>query len=220
MNDLTTTGQLLVLGAAWLIYCLTHSLLASLRMKRWVARTKPEWMPSYRLFFNILATLFIIPPVGMSLAFRGPPLWTWSGPWHWLSLTLTALAAFGFVWSLRYYDTREFLGFRQLRDRIHSVEDQESLHISPMHCYVRHPWYFLGLVLVWTRDMDPAFLTSALAITLYFVLGSLLEERKLLIYHGDAYRRYRAQVPGLIPLPWRYLSAGEARRICAGKSNK
>ncbi len=220
MNDLSTTGQLLALSAAWLIYFLLHSLLASLQMKHWVARKKPDWMPAYRLFFNVLASLLIIPPLAMSLAFRGPPLWTWSGPWQWISLILTTLAILCFIWSLRYYDGLEFLGFRQLHGRIHDVEDQERLYISPMHRYVRHPWYFLGLVLVWTRDMDQAFLTSALAITLYFALGSRLEERKLLIYHGESYRRYRARVPGLIPRPWRYLSREQARRITAGDSEQ
>jgi len=80
---------------------------------------------------------------------------------------------------------------------------------------VRHPWYFLGLVLIWTRDMDPAFLLSASAMTLYFVVGSLLEERKLIRYHGEVYRRYRKRVPGLIPLPWKYLPAEEADRLVA-----
>jgi len=53
-------------------------------------------------------------------------------------------------------------------------------------------------------------LVSALAITLYFVLGSRLEERKLIAVHGDTYRRYRAKVPGLLPLPWKRLSREEA----------
>lgn len=73
----------------------------------------------------------------------------------------------------------------------------------------------LGLVLVWTRDMDPAFLTTAVMITLYFLLGSRLEERKLLVYHGEIYRQYRQLVPSLIPLPWKYLSREKARMLVA-----
>jgi protein-S-isoprenylcysteine O-methyltransferase Ste14 len=84
-----------------------------------------------------------------------------------------------------------------------------------MHRYVRHPWYALGLVVVWTRSMDAAMLVTALAITVYLVIGSRLEERKLLVYHGEAYRRYMERVPGLIPLPWRRLKSGEAERIAA-----
>ena len=63
------------------------------------------------------------------------------------------------------------------------------------------------------RDMDEARLVSALCISLYLWFGSLLEERKLLACHGEAYARYRQRVPGLIPLPGRALSAEEARTL-------
>ena len=47
-------------------------------------------------------------------------------------------------------------------------------------------------------------------------IGSLLEETKLLSLHGDAYRRYRERVPGLIPLPWKFLRADEAKTLMQG----
>lgn len=59
--------------------------------------------------------------------------------------------------------------------------------------------------------MNATTLLSSVFITLYFVIGSRLEEQKLLTYHGDTYRRYMARVPGLIPLPWKSLTAEEAR---------
>jgi hypothetical protein len=61
--------------------------------------------------------------------------------------------------------------------------------------------------------MDAAFLTTAVMITLYFLFGSRLEERKLLVYHGEAYRRYRRLVPSLIPLPWKYLTRQQVRDL-------
>ena len=99
------------------------------------------------------------------------------------------------------------------RDSARLLVDQGSA--APLHRHVRHPWYSLGLLILWTRDMDEARLTSALCITLYLWLGSLLEEEKLLAFHGEAYARYRARVPGLIPWPGRSLDADEARALCA-----
>jgi hypothetical protein len=61
--------------------------------------------------------------------------------------------------------------------------------------------------------MDLAFLTTAILITLYFMVGAWLEEKKLLIYHGEQYRRFQKEVPMLFPLPWRFLTRGEAREI-------
>jgi protein-S-isoprenylcysteine O-methyltransferase Ste14 len=50
--------------------------------------------------------------------------------------------------------------------------------------------------------------------SVYFTVGSRLEERKLLVYYGERYRSYMQRVPGLFPLPWKFISAAEARRIC------
>lgn len=202
----------LILGA-WTLYFVVHSLLASLTIKRWVARHRPSWMPGYRLGFNLIALLLLIPPLWITYANPGPLLWHWPGWQAWISNGLALVALGLFFWSLRYYDGSEFLGLRQLRVGERSVEDQERLHISPLHRYVRHPWYALGLVLLWTRDMHLAQLAVTLAASLYFVIGSRLEERRLLAYHGAAYARYRQRVPALIPLPWRRLSPAEAQQI-------
>jgi protein-S-isoprenylcysteine O-methyltransferase Ste14 len=202
-----------VLGLAWLAYFAAHSVLASLALKGWVERRWPSLVPAYRLFFNAAAVLLLIPVLGLMYALHGPWLWAWEGPWALAAAGLNVLALGGFLWSLRWYDGSEFLGLRQWRTRQRSVLDQERFHISPLHRYVRHPWYSLGLVLVWARDMDAAQLLSAVLITGYFVIGSRLEERKLVLYHGPVYARYRERVPSLVPLPWRTLSRTEAARL-------
>ncbi|MCP4992999.1 MAG: hypothetical protein GY934_04310 [Gammaproteobacteria bacterium] len=206
----TDTFQLLILSLVWLAYFVLHSITASLSMKRWVAGHWPKLMPAYRLLFNGLAGLLIVIPLGLGLIWRGEALWVWSGVGWWLINGIALVTLIVFYWSLSFYDTGEFLGTKQWRERNASVEDQEAFHISPLHRFVRHPWYTLGLILIWTRDMDPAFLISAIWLTLYFVIGSRLEERKLIVYHGERYRYYRQRVPGLIPLPWRYLSKNDA----------
>ena len=205
--------SLLLLACLWGGYFLIHSWLASLRLKYWVAQQHPRLLPGYRLVFNGLALLLLIPPVSYLWQLRGEPLWQWHGVAAWLSAGLTAAALFGFIWSLKFYDGSEFLGLRQWHANLHEVKDQERFHISPLNRYVRHPWYSLGLVLVWAQEMDPARLVSALMITLYLVIGSRQEERKLLVYHGEKYRRYRRLVPGLLPSPRRYLSPEQAREL-------
>lgn len=202
-----------LLACLWLVYFLLHSWLASLRLKHWVARRFPYITPWYRLIFNTLALVLLVPPIGLMWQLSGEPLWQWHGLTAWLAYGAMSLAFVGFIWSLNFYDGCEFLGLRQLKLQIHDVKDQERLHISPMHRFVRHPWYSLGLVLVWTQEMDMARLISAFAITLYFLLGSILEERKLLLYHGESYRKYRARVPALLPNPWRYLTVEEAKQL-------
>ena len=205
--------DIVLLSFCWIGYFALHSTLASLAVKRRVAAALPNLMPYYRLTFNVLASLLILPILWLTYHDPGPTLWRWQGAAAWLANGLALAALFGFGLTLKSYDMQEFLGLRQLQFQVRRVEDQEHFHLSPFHRFVRHPWYFFGLVLIWTRDMNATTLLSSVFITLYFVIGSRLEEKKLLIYHGDTYRRYMARVPGLIPLPWKSLTAEEARAL-------
>jgi len=195
----------------WAWYFTLHSALASRTVKTWVSAHWPGFQPYYRLAYNLAATLFLIPCLYILHSYQGAPLWHWQGVERWLADGLALTAVAGFLWSLRYYDMREFLGLSQTR-----YPDQgRHLSLSPFHRFVRHPWYFFGLIIIWTRDMDPVWLTSCIAITLYLAIGSHLEERKLEEKFGELYRRYQQRVPGLIPLPGRYLSHTEALEIVA-----
>ncbi|MEW8049556.1 MAG: hypothetical protein AB2792_12790 [Candidatus Thiodiazotropha sp.] len=214
-----TTVELLMLALVWSLYSLIHSTLASLWAKRALAKLLPAVMPWYRLLFNLAAILLLVPPLYMLWSYRAEPLWQWQGLMAWLAYGLMIISVAGFIWSMRYYDSGEFLGIRQLQRHQQDAKDQEQLHISPLHRFVRHPWYSLGLVLIWVQDMDPARLVSAITVTCYLVLGSRLEENKLLVYHGDRYHYYRKRVPGLIPRPWRYLTRQETRKLSEAKAS-
>lgn len=202
-----------ILGLIWVVYFTIHSVLASLSVKRFVVAKWPGFMPYYRLAFNAVSLLLLITPLWFSHSLDGPVLWKWDGALFFVANGLAVLAAIGFYWSLNYYDSSEFTGLRQLREGAKAVEEQEHFVISPIHRFVRHPWYFLGMVIIWTRDMNTGSLVTAVAVSVYFIIGSKLEERKLIVYYGDAYRRYMERVSGLFPLPWRFLNSREAREI-------
>ena len=199
----------------WMLYFSIHSLFASLRFKQFILLSYPGIMPWYRLIFNILAMLLLIPPVFLMLMYPGELVWQWSGNWRYLANSLALLAIAGFIFSLRSYDSSEFIGTRQLKEGRKDIKERESFHLSVFHRYVRHPWYAFALVLIWTRDMYISYLISAILMSLYFIIGSYLEEKKLIAFHGDQYRLYRKYVAALIPLPWRILSAQKAAEIVA-----
>ncbi len=205
--------QGILLAVAWVLYFAIHSGLASLRVKSWVAERWPQAMAWYRLVYNALAVALLSIPLGLLWRNPGPILWQWSGWGRWLADGLALAAILGFFASLRYYDGAEFLGLRQLRAHSQRVEDLERFHLSPFHRYVRHPWYAFGLVILWTRDMSAGWLVTCVLISAYFWLGSRLEERKLIVYHGEVYRRYRQHVPALVPRPWRRLSRAECAAL-------
>lgn len=205
--------NLTCLALGWVAYAALHSLLAALAVKAWVTRRWPAAAPYYRLAYNALAVVLVLPLAWATYALPGDWLWRWTGTAAWLANGLALAALAGFWFATGSYDMGEFLGTRPWRERRADAGEHEGFRISALHRYVRHPWYALGLVLVWTRDMNAPLLVSATAITLYFIAGSRLEDRKLEAHFGAAYREYRSRVSGLVPLPWKILPAAEAARL-------
>lgn len=211
--DSLEINRLIQLALLWIAYFVLHSIAASLPLKHKIARRWPHAIPYYRLTFNLQSVILIIPPLYFMYGYDYTSLWQWQGVLGWIAKGLAVLSIIGVFWSNRYYDSSEFLGLKQLREHTTSVEDQEQFHISPLHRFVRHPWYSLGLVLIWTHNMNTAFFLTAVMATLYLVIGSIFEENKLVVYHGERYREYKKRVPGLIPRPWRYLTTGQAQTL-------
>lgn len=204
---------LAILSFGFTLYFLIHSAMASLRLKNYVVLNYPHLLKFYRIVFNVTAILLLIPLLGYMQLYQSPQLWQWSGLWHWLADGLAVLAIIGFLWTLTEYDGKEFLGLSQLKSKCTSVNDLEAFHISTPHRFVRHPWYFFALVILWTRDINVTQCVSYSLMSLYFVFGSMLEEKKLLQYHGDKYSQYCRHVPRLFPLPWRYLTLTKAKKL-------
>ena len=207
------TQETWLIIAVFLGYFILHSLTASLWLKQHVAARWPAAVPYYRLAFNLLASITALPLVYLAWRYPGDPLWQWQGLAFYLVNALALLALVTLLYSTRLYDMDEFLGLRQVRGTIQNIHDQEHFQISPFHRYVRHPWYFLILVIIWTRDISTHQLLIYSLVTAYLVAGSRMEERKLIAYHGNVYREYRKRVAGLFPLPWKILSRAEAEQL-------
>lgn len=208
------SGEIIALAEialAWAAYFALHSLLAANMTKAWIGRLWPHWLPGYRAAYNFVSVIALLPVLWLVYRNGGAWLWRWQGALGWLADGLAVAALVAFYASTRAYDMGEFLGLSQLGKADGAESHQFTL--SAFHRYVRHPWYCFGLVLIWTRDMNGPLLVTAVAITLYLIVGSKLEERKLVAQYGQRYRDYMDKVPGLVPLPWKYLTAEEAKAL-------
>jgi protein-S-isoprenylcysteine O-methyltransferase Ste14 len=75
------------------------------------------------------------------------------------------------------------------------------LNTSGFYKWVRHPIYFFSFVILWlTPLMTWNLFSFAIGVTVYTLIGSLFEERKLVIEFGQAYLDYRKKTPWIIPI--------------------
>lgn len=207
--------SLFALTISWLFFYAIHSITATHQVKAWFLKRFPSLYPHYRLLYNLLSVLTVLPALYWLFFYPGPTLWQWSGGLQYLANGIALLALIGFLVSSRYYDNGAFLGLKpDTSQRVGSALDHFT--ISPFHRFVRHPWYFFGLLLIWTRDMSAAWFISCALGTLYLYIGSKWEERKLCVELGGVYQTYCEHVPGIFPLPWRYLSRQKARELMKG----
>ena len=202
----------MVLSLVWSGYYALHSLLAADSVKGAIRRFWPRLARWYRLGYNVLALILLPVPLALTQKARGELIWAWPGSLGLVADLAAGAAVLGFVASLFAYDLGAFSGLRPNRAGPDTVLSA-PLRISTFHRFVRHPWYFFGLVILWSRDMDRALLATVLVTTVYFIVGSRLEESRLIREHGERYRAYRRAVPALLPRPWRTLSASEARQL-------
>lgn len=137
----------------------------------------------------------------------GDPVELW-GAARWLVRLLFALAIVGFFWGVHALGSFDTLGLRPVLERLQRRESEPvELAIRGPYRWVRHPLYLFALVLFWAC---PAVSADRLLFNVlwtgWVVVGSVLEERDLVVRYGDDYRAYQRSVPML--LPWRLRPSG------------
>ena len=58
------------------------------------------------------------------------------------------------------------------------------------------------MMIVWARDLDVSAIVTNVILTGYFIIGTLLEERKLSREFPEAYEEYRQKVSMFFPYQW------------------
>ena len=204
----------LLLVTLWTGWCALHSALISLSVTESLRRRFPGGFRFYRLLYNLFSAVTLLPVVFYTYSLTEKPLVSWEGPWRAVPILLGATALYLLVAGARRYDLRRFLGLRQIDDAkaCSVLTDDCSLDTGGVLGVVRHPWYSAGILLVWARPLDAAAVLTNLIVSGYFVVGAVLEERKLAVQFGEQYADYRRQVSMLFPFKWLGRMLGRTNR--------
>ena len=200
---------LFALSVLWILWCGMHSAL----IDPLVADTIKAWFPGvirfYRLLYNGLSLMTFVPLMLYTRGDGGAVVFGWRG-WGELLRLLFLVAALLLFWrGAKRYDLRFFFGLDQLASGKATLLLSSSQNFSATGIFslTRHPWYLGSLLFLWSifPEYSPSVFMAVLILSLYLVVGTILEEKKILREHGDSYRRYQQQVSMLFP--WKWLKA-------------
>jgi methanethiol S-methyltransferase len=192
----------LVIIVIWVGYCFLHSFMISLWFTRIIQRLLKEYYAFYRLFFVIVSTILLFPIIRYTIQLDHEIVINYSTGTNIVRYILIACGVVVFVKAfLIDYDVLHFVGIRQAMkfNKIENEPTQTVLKKSGLLGIVRHPMYSAIVIVLWCHSYTIADLIVNAVLTIYVVIGTLLEERKLVTEFGDSYSRYQKEVPMLIP---------------------
>lgn len=178
---------------------LVHSVLARPAVKARLARFVPEALE--RSLFSAIAGLQMIALMALWRPLP-EPIWSVAWPPARVALWIAYGAAWALVvWALAAIGSRHLFGLGRAAAAAAGRAYVPPPFTSPgPYRYLRHPLYTATIVaLCAAPEMSRGRLLLAAAFTLYIAIGVRFEERDLEREHGEAFRAYRAAVPGFVP---------------------
>jgi len=194
-------GEALLINAALLtLFAVQHSTMARPWFKRMWTRIVPKQVE--RSTYVLLSSLALI------LLFA---LWQPIGGMIWkveqpvLRAVLNGLFAMGFAlvlistFLINHFD---LFGLRQVYLYLRGKPYTQLRFRTPtLYRHVRHPLYLGWLFAFWaTPTMTIAHLVFAVATTAYIFVAIQFEEKDLTDVYGDDYKRYKQNVPMIVPV--------------------
>jgi methanethiol S-methyltransferase len=199
-GPVTPIAEAILINALLLgLFTVQHSVMARQGFKRWWTRIVPP--PVERSTFVLAASALLAlvmwqwrPIAGTIWDLRGSAAEPVLFALFWIGWAILLMSTF----LLNHF---ELFGLQQPWKYLLGRENHRPTFKTPsLYRFVRHPLYLGFLIAFWsTPFMSAGHLLFSIATTGYILLGIWFEERDLTAVYGETYRRYRKQVPMLIP---------------------
>jgi protein-S-isoprenylcysteine O-methyltransferase Ste14 len=187
------------------IFAVSHSILASHKLKTKLTAVLGEKIAFYRLFYNIFSTLFFL-AIYYFLPKPDFLIYDLPYPFDFAIVFLQIIAGIFLIWTAKLINLKEFVGISQVirfykkEYNLDDLDEKLELRIEGPFKISRHPIYlFSTLFLILRPMMDFFYLIFLLNLIFYFYIGSYYEEMKLLTIFGSDYEEYQKNVPKIFP---------------------
>jgi protein-S-isoprenylcysteine O-methyltransferase Ste14 len=187
----------IIISLCWILYFTIHSILADDKIKKSIYKTSYINQHNYRIIFNLIAIGLLLPLVYFTFIVEDVFLIK-STMINRLGIIITIIGVFFLIRAFMSFNLKEFFGFEQLQKHTNS----NTLVVSGMYKYVRHPLYFaLILIFAGIFCIIPTYKTLIINIIeiIYLIIGSTLEENKLEAIFGEDYIKYKKTTKKLMP---------------------
>lgn len=194
-NVLFHQGHLLV-AALWIGYYALHSVLASRKVKASIFARFPGVERYYRIIYNVLAVLLILPILLAGAVIQGPRLLPENDALRYLAMFFATWGVILIRLTFKVHSFRSFAGF----DRPDS--ENAKLLREGILGMIRHPMYAGGLLIVIGYGLFAPTVTNLIICVIsaiYIFIGIGIEEKRLTAIFGEPYLTYKKEVPALIP---------------------
>ena len=194
----------LILSLFVIAWCVLHSAMISASAIGYLRKNFGAIFRFYRIFFNLVAILTLIPVSLFAYSIRTQPIFHWSGYLRIGQVFLLVASVLLFFLGGRHYDVHQLLGIKQIKEGTSNkaITDSGELDTSGVLGITRHPWYLATILLIWVRQLDVSAIFVNVILTSYLIVGTYLEENKLVREFGEKYLIYQKRVSMLIPYKW------------------
>ncbi len=191
---------LVFLGTYIVFFAVLHSFTAATFFKnRAYSFIEPR---VYRFLYTTVSVLTVLPILYLWFNGRGEflPLYRIGFPYVLVSLGMIIAGGVFILNSFIQIDLLEFIGVKGVSKK--SIT-KGGLITDGVYGVTRHPLYLGGMLILWSNpEMRLIDLVVVSLFSLYFVLGGILEERKLESEFGEDYREYKKSVSMFLPVKW------------------
>lgn len=191
----------LLIASMWIAYCLLHSFLISTVFTDFLTRLLKDYYAFYRIFFVFISVALLIPLIKYTDQLDSNIIITYNPSLNIIHNMLILSSVLIFLWAFFIdYDSLSFFGIRQILNRkTKKINTSNDLKRNGLLGVVRHPMYFALIVYLWCQTFTAIDIIVNIILTIYIIIGTMLEEKKLVLEFGDAYVKYQQEVPMLIP---------------------